>query len=511
MWISFIKDVPNGQHKTGERIDKETGAAQTLIDLGYAQKCEAPSTDPSDASKALLGDVIGKAVNDGIDKLRTELKPITKRFSEPQGDSYELGTAKKFIVPATARKYSSLKHLQGDNADERAYRFGMWCLANYAINGKIADPERQEQMNEVVRRCKNLNIPIRMVKSFDSDSDMTVEKNLGGEAVVTKTQGTVNNVSSAFLVPEDFENDIIDLREKFGVFRQNAKIVPMASDLRSDPRRKQGLQYYYVGESTASSRTDKQWDRVELKAKKLMVLSKYSNELNEDAVINIGDDLMGEIAYAFAYAEDVAGFVGDGTSTYGGIQGVTTKLKGVSSTIANIMGLQVASGTGYATSYGSIVLGDFNGVNGRLPEFADENNAKWYVSRSFWGTIMQKLATAAGGNRVMDIQNGARVKEFLGYPVVIAQAMPKTPAVSQVVAVFGDLAKAASFGTRRGVSLSISDVALNAFEQDELAIRGTQRFDINVHDVGEDSTATARDSIQGTLAGPVVGLITAAS
>ena len=38
---------------------------------------------------------------------------------------------------------------------------------------------------------------------------------------------------------------------------------------------------------------------------------------------------------------------------------------------------------------------------------------------------MQKLATAAGGNRVAEIENGALVKTFLGYPVVVSQVMPE--------------------------------------------------------------------------------------
>ena len=62
-----------------------------------------------------------------------------------------------------------------------------------------------------------------------------------------------NNPSSGFLVPDEFQNDLIDLRENFGVFRQNAKIVPMAADTRSDPRRVNGVTAYFVGESSAAS------------------------------------------------------------------------------------------------------------------------------------------------------------------------------------------------------------------------------------------------------------------
>ena len=103
----------------------------------------------------------------------------------------------------------------------------------------------------------------------------------------------------------------------------------MAADMCSDPRRINGVTAYFVGESRPPRSPTRPWDRVRLTAKKLMVLTKYSNELNEDAVLNIGDDLAGEIAYAFALKEDQCGFIGDGTSTYGGIVGLAPALKNV--------------------------------------------------------------------------------------------------------------------------------------------------------------------------------------
>jgi HK97 family phage major capsid protein len=433
---------------------------------------DSQSSDPTTPeSPDNLSQLIERAVADGFAQLRKELAPA-RRFSNPDEPADNAGA-----IPATVKRYGSLKHFCGPDADERAYRFGMFCLGVYG-------------RKQGIDYCQRSGIPL-----IDG----------GGEPMLlTKTQRENVNISSGFLVPDEFQNDLIDLREKYGVFRANARIVPMTSDTRSDPRRIAGLTAQFVNESTAASTSDKQWDRVRLTAKKLMVLTKYSNELNEDAVLNIGDDLAGEIAYAFALKEDQCGFIGDGTSTYGGIVGVAPALRNVDNTIANIAGLVVASGTGYGSSYGSITLADFNKVVGLLPEYADQpGEAKWYVNKSFWGTVMQKLAAAAGGNRVADIATLATVmqKNFLGYPVVVSQVMPKTSAVNQVCCLFGNLRLGARLGDRRLTTIQMSEHALNAFEQDEVVIRGTERFDIVVHDVGNNS---------GT-AGPIVGLITGAS
>jgi len=134
-----------------------------------------------------------------------------------------------------------------------------------------------------------------------------------------------------------------------------------------------------------------------------------------------------------------------------------------------------------------------------LPEYADTPNCKFYMHKSTWHLGFENLLLDAGGTSGREIMDGYRGQpSFLGYPVVFTQAMANcanTQAADVIGVVFGDLTLAASFGDRRQTTIQISDSALNAFEQDELAIRGTERFDINIHDIGDSSNA-----------GPVVGL-----
>jgi hypothetical protein len=68
-------------------------------------------------------------------------------------------------------------------------------------------------------------------------------------------------------------------------------------------------------------------------------------------------------------------------------------------------------------------------------------------------------------------------------------------------------------GDRRQTTIHMSEHALNAFEQDEIVIRGTERFDIVVHDVGDPTAAAgpARSAQAGNTAGTIVGLMTGAS
>ena len=298
---------------------------------------------------------------------------------------------------------------------------------------------------------------------------------------VLVTKGHTENVNTAggFLVPDEFENSLITLREQFGVFRANARIVPMTSDVKRMPRRTGTVTANFVGEASAGTQSQQTFDQVNLVAKKLMVLTKISSELNEDNIVALGDDLAGEISYAFALKEDSCGFEGDGTSTYGGIVGLKNAI---------LAGGTIA-GTGTAPS--GVTLGDCRKAVGAIPQWADTANAKWYMNRRMWNEVFLRLAEAAGGvtaNEIRDSEDGLR---FFGYPVVLAQAIPYAAGDNETVAYFGDLSLAAYFGDRRSTTVEFSNAALNAFEQDELVVRGTERFDITISNVGSATSGDA--------------------
>lgn len=360
-----------------------------------------------------------------------------------------------------------LKAFRGEKAAEAAHRFGNFLSA--ALFG--SDDARDF--------CKTNGI---VVKRAQSESD---------------------NESGGILVPHEFENVMIDLRLDYGVFRPNANVVPMNSESKSRPRRKGGLKAYPIGARGASRRlteSKKGWDKVDLLAKKWGVLAKYEEELSEDSVIALADDLMSEISYAFTSVEDECGFLGDGSSDYHGITGIIPKLQGLHANAANIAGIQVASGNAWS----EITRQDILGMFGRLPNFARKSGqVKWYCSNEFWATVLVRIALELGGNALGQIQNEIAPR-FLGKPVEIVEVMPHTEANNQIPLLYGNLAQAAMFGDRRGVTVKMTDSNDTDFEEDMMAVKGTERFDINVHDVGNaDADPKKR------LAGPVVALQTA--
>ena len=353
--------------------------------------------------------------------------------------------------------YSKLQAFKGPHAKENAYRCGM------ALRAALFQDENARGW------CNRNGMEFRVL-----------------------AEGT--NTLGGFLVPEEMNQAIIDLREEYGIFRQECDVVPMGSDTITVPRRIGGVTAAFVGESGTIAASDPTWDQVRLVAKKLAVLTRMSSEVSADAVINLADWIAKEIAYAFALMEDTVGFAGQGTAAHGGILGVATAFNNNN----NLIGA-VDNVTTNAAAAGSL-FSDIDNIGlttlmGTLPQYAHKN-AKWYCSQTCADQALGRLQATAGGNTIQSL-SGSFTPSYLGYPIVITQALPTlstTANNNETLMLFGDLRLAASLGDRRGVSLKVSEDRY--LELDQIAIRGIERFDINVHDVGTTGAA-----------GPIVALI----
>lgn len=395
--------------------------------------------------------------------------------AQAEGDDGE-PQAVRFKIPANVKRHRNPRNFTGEHngysAEERAYRFGQYCLAKLSH-----DLPNRYNFRDAKRFVENYIGDVLAVAHGESDGTT------GGN----------------FLVPEEFSSDLIVLRESYGVARRLMMRVSMSSDIKHIPARASGLTAYFVNESDQITESNMTWSDVMLSAKDLGAIARMSNQLSADSVIEVGDQLAGEIAYAFANKEDECAFNGDGTSTYGGIRGARDALVTAAGSPTTTSAGGVIVGTGNALS--ELVLTDFEAVVGVLPQYADTPNATWVCHRLFYYNVMKKLELAAGGATAMEIATGNRRARplFLGYPVEFSQVMPSAAANSRLMALLGDFTLGAKFGDRQQNSIMFSEHAYvnseSVFERNQIAVRGTERFDIVVHGVGNTTTA-----------GPIVGL-----
>jgi HK97 family phage major capsid protein len=471
-------------------MKNNTDRMTALFDLANDRADRANTQPELDEIKSIDGDQeqlnARYAELKKVEEARAKNEERAKAFAAPinrpkfpNGDN----DSKKASRAIAYSAMGNLKHINlygNRNQDEElAYRFAQWY---FATNLPGDSPLRAK----AVTFCGDHGIPT--VKALNEG---------------------INEQGGA-LVPPEFDNMLIRLLEQFGVFRRYTRMSQMAGDIKMIPRRTGGVTASWVGEAQTITDSTPTYDNVQLVAKKLAARVVMSSEITEDSAISIADQLAFEIGTAMALAEDQAGFLGDGSPTFGGITGIATKLRGLDATIANIAGLFVAiqgdAGGSAANIFSEFGLVSFNNTVALLPQYADTAQTAWYVHRSFYFGVMQRLELAAGGNTIREVASGDRAPRplFLGYPVNFTQVMPRTDANSQICAILGDLSMGTVMGDRRNRTLFTDPFSLS--DKDQIAVRATERVDIIVHDVGNASaTAALRQP------GSIVALISAAS
>lgn len=426
-----------------------------------------------DALTALVGkmnaaDYVEDKTNDAeYEKLKGEIADFDKKILRAE-EANKLGAtlargneivpASKIVIPAAARGYP-LKNFKGENAHEDAFKAGNFLLASVFGNAKAATWCRENGL--VVERAASEGV----------------------------------NSAGGYLVPEEMENRIIILRNSYGLARRDVRVVPMGRDTITTPKLVSGLTMYFVGEGVAPTASQAVWTNVRLTAKKAGILTVWSSELDEDAIVSIGDILTGEIAYAFAAGEDGCLFSGDGTSTYGGMTGLR---KIFTDGVGSLAGA-VDAASGHDTM-AEMDATDIARVMGALPQYVyTMGNPKFYCSQTMWSNVFERLIGASGGV-TKDQASGRTIREYNGYPVEITPAMlapatPTTDASDVPMILFGDLNMSVSMGDRRGMTVTRSTEY--KFAEDQIAIKGTERFDINCHNTGDTTNAGSIVALMG--------------
>jgi hypothetical protein len=106
----------------------------------------------------------------------------------------------------------------------------------------------------------------------------------------------------------------------------------------------------------------------------------------------------------------------------------------------------------------------------------------------------------AAGNAAVDLAAGLK-KQYLGYPIISSPKMPASLTADYTglaMILFGDMRRAVKFGSRRELRIKVD--GSRYLENDQLAVLGTERFDINVHGLGSTTTAGALVALVGGAA-----------
>lgn len=310
--------------------------------------------------------------------------------------------------------------------------------------------------------------------------------NMNPQAAMVESVGS----TGGYLVPDSLEQAIIDLRLMYGAARALCKVIPMGTAGSSIPVHVSGTTAYFQGDKATMVESEQGWGQIELVAKNLNALTKISNNLLEDAIIDVAASVAEDHANAFAMKEDACMVIGDGTSTYGGIVGLNTLFEADSTLKSRIT---AATNTDL---FSEIITGELASVMGNLQRNF-RRNAAWLASSVADDAIFTRLLTAAGGNSTLTL-TGAIAQAYAGKPREINEYMPSDPAADltgKVMALYGDFSRACIIGDRRGIIFQV--LREKYADENMTGVIGTERIDMNFrYAVGSSSKP-----------GPVIALI----
>lgn len=287
--------------------------------------------------------------------------------------------------------------------------------------------------------------------------------------------------SGGMLVPAPLQNALMVYREQVGVTRRLGKVIPMSSDNLTFVKQTGGSTVYYPGEEgqiTASSQT---FGSVTLQAKKRACLGYISSELADDAIVSAMDIMVSDMGHQLALQEDKEFVLGDGTSTYGSVVGVKAALTAATASL-------VSAATNNDT-WPEITYADLAKAMAAVSDAYRGLPMAWLCSAAFKWQVFDRLTLAQGGALEQSMINGVPGSGFAGYPIVVSDRMPTTTAAATLCAIFGAFGNAVAIGDRNEVRFATSEHL--KFDYDQTAVRATVRYDIQVHQEGDTSTAGA--------------------
>ena len=148
----------------------------------------------------------------------------------------------------------------------------------------------EEKMHEYKKWC------ITFVKAMRGD----VQSKMELQEMQRKTGlGGGSDSIGGYLVPDEFQADLVMLARDVSFLLQNATVIPMSKDKLLLPTEASIVTPYWVAEKTAPTKSDPSFGQVSLEAKKLFCLTNpVAQELLDDSDVDVVSLLNDQMQYA---------------------------------------------------------------------------------------------------------------------------------------------------------------------------------------------------------------------
>lgn len=268
----------------------------------------------------------------------------------------------------------------------------------------------------ITRPEKNGSGPEKMGRASDAYQE-DFGRHLRGKPLVHNVLSTTPDADGGYLVPTDFENQILQELEEENIVRRLAKVIRTQHE-RKIPVATGHSVAQWTAENAAYQESNPTFGQKQIDAYKLTDLCRVSTELLQDSAFNIEEYIRKEFARAFGIAEEEAFCVGTGTNqptgiftANGGTVGVTTT-SGTAITVDEVISLVYALKSPY------------------------RRNAKFLMNDATV-SILRKLKDQNGAYLWQPSVQAGEPDRLLGYEIYTSPYVPTVAAGSLAIA-FGD-------------------------------------------------------------------------
>jgi len=368
---------------------------------------------------------------------------------------------------------------EGENEEEKKLSKILDAKIDRIVKAIKATPARTKIIGQDATAEKSVletDPYLRRIRPFvklsgEMENFISGVRELAKTGVVSKTKALQESDDTAggFLVPEEFQAEVIRFATEAAVVRPRARIIPMTTNTKTLPKLDQsnykfaGIDIHWEGdEGEEKQESQPKFGRITLKVGKMIGLCPVSDDLLQDTPVNLANFLVAIFGEAIAYEEDKQFLTGNGMKKPLGI------VNG---------GVSVNRETA-----GKITYEDLKQMRETLPAWADAG-AIWITTKAGLTEILDIKSGVYDGSGVDETKGfplflpgfslaADLPKTILGYPYAVTDKLPAVGTKGDII-----LANLAAYYIGDKGGLAVASSIHDRFRYDETTLRFVKRVD----------------------------------
>lgn len=338
----------------------------------------------------------------------------------------------------------------------KGYRLGR--MLGFARETASKNPHHFEMFKSeehIDNYCKFVIDTIRALKFQDAESKQALHDMYDQMPETKASLAEGADATGGYLVPVEYQWDIIALARSRAYFLQIAKVYEMSALQMKVPTEASLATIYWKGEASQMTQGDPTFSQVDLTAKKATALAVASNEMIADSAIDIASLLTEQFAYGIAIDIDNQALNGTGDPVSGLLVG------SIVSQAVTMSGASMSTVT--ATNLSEMI---YNLSESDLP------NARFMIARLLLHYI--RSLKDSNNNPIFAMPGATVPGRIYEFPYVMSEKISNTDGASKTCGLFGDFQKYI-IGRRKG-DMTLDIDPYGRFDYDQTRFRMVTRW-----------------------------------